>query len=127
MSKTRLTINLLTCYEGEKKMNFEEKLKQKSLLTKPLEIYGRVVYYRDAVDICKELERESKQNSVKSEAIVNFADILDDMIKELQTEQQTIQNDNRSDDWENYCYEVCDNQLKILYELRSRIESKISE
>lgn len=52
---------------------------------------------------------------------MNFAEILDDMIKELQTEQQTIQNANRFDDWENYCYEVINNQLEILYQLQDKI------
>ena len=72
--------------------------------------------------VCKECYTQ-QQGQVQPVVKVNFADILDDMIKELQTEQQTIQNANRDDDWEKYCCEVCDNQLKILYQLQSKISA----
>ena len=74
-------------------------------------------------DIDDRLAELKQQVKVEPEVKVNFAEVLDDMIKELQTEQQTIQNANNDDDWEKYCWDVCDHQLKILYQLRSKISA----
>ena len=91
-----------------------KKLTKKMNATTEMESHN---YYRGKIAGLKLASR------LEPQVMLNFADILDDMIKELQTEQQTIQNANRDDDWEEYCYNVCDNQLKILYQLQSKISA----